>query len=61
MPLLENEAARFKSVAYLLAEALRVSDGGRLPVVGAKIADCMDCVKRELADVIEQMNQRDAG
>lgn len=61
MPQLENEAARLKSIAYLLGEALRISDDGRSPVVGAKIADCMDCVNRELADVTEQMIQRDLG
>lgn len=58
MPQLENDAARLKSIAYLLGEALRISDEGRSPIVGAKIADCMDCVGRELADITDQMDRR---
>lgn len=61
MPQLKNEAARLKTLAYLLREALRVADEGRSPVVGAKIADCMDCVDRELANVTEQMIQQNMG
>lgn len=61
MPKLENEVARLKTVAYLLREALRVADEGRLPVVGAKIAECIDRVGRELADITEQMNRPHIG
>ncbi len=61
MPQLENDAARLKSVAYLLTEALRISDEGQRPVVGAKIADCIDCVHRELADVSAQLERRRLG
>ena len=36
MPELENDAARLKSLAYLLSEALRIADDGHRPIVGVK-------------------------
>lgn len=48
MPHRENAIARLTSLQYLLGEALRVSDDGDCPILGAKISDCLDCAAREL-------------
>lgn len=53
---LENDAARLRSISYLLGEALRVADEGRAPLVRAKIAESLDCVDHALADVTEQLD-----
>lgn len=54
---LENEAARLKAVGYLLSEALRLADEGAMSLAGAKIADCMECIGRGLADVTDQITE----
>jgi hypothetical protein len=61
MPELENDAARLKSVSYLLGEALRITDEGNRSHDAARIADCKDFIELELARVIEQLDKRRHG
>ena len=52
---LENDAARLRSLSYLLREALRIAQEGNRPVICAQIRDCAERVALDLADVTEQI------
>lgn len=51
MPQMENDAARLRSLSYLLNEALRIADEGHRFLIGVRISECIDQVERELSDV----------
>ena len=40
--------ARLKSMVFLVEEALRIADEGDNPLLGAKLSDCIDCIKNAL-------------
>lgn len=49
MPLLENDAARLRSLVHLLTEGLRIADEGDRPIIGAQISGCLSYVQDQLA------------
>jgi hypothetical protein len=40
--------ARLRSMVFLIEEALRIADEGDNPLLGAKLADCIDCIESAL-------------
>ncbi|MCP8891269.1 hypothetical protein [Sphingomonas faeni] len=43
--------ARLKSMAFLVEEALRIADEGDDALLGAKLSDCLDCLRVALEQI----------